>query len=308
MVFFGIEVEIAGPAAPAPTAAPAMTAAPASTAAPVTRAPEPEAAPAHRPSRDVTTPPIASTRPGAEGDAETGQAAPAKRSRLGLWIGLGVLLAAAGSAVTLVVAGVLPSPAKWLAGPARSSDPGRPAASTSAKQEVTAGASASVAPPASAAVPPLDRLVGTWVSSTGDRVLEAVKVADAVEFRIKDPAQFAPADYEAGETRFVLRRIEAGAASPGSETVFSVEDRLRPNPPLDFPFDPGRARATCQEVRTEASGAPLRATLQGARLSVELMKLEPSGGNFLYEKGKTVSCVGLGKLKASRVVSELSKK
>lgn len=126
-------------------------------------------------------------------------------------------------------------------------------------------------------------------------------VADTIELRVKDPAQFAPADYEAGEARFVLRRIS------GEDNVFAVEDRLRPNPPQGFPFNRDRARATCQEVRTEAGGSPLRATFDGARLSVELMKIEPSARNFLFEKGKTISCLGLGKLKASKVVSVLTR-
>ena len=293
-----IEAELAGGGAPA--AAPAITTAPVPGR---TGAPPSEPPPAHTagpPSKDVTAPPIASTRAGADGAAEASPPAPETgKRRIGLWIAIGLVLAGAGSVATLVAAGVIPPPAKWTAAPARS---GAPSASGTAPAGATATASAPAPPSASApaAAPAFERLAGMWLGD-GDRALEAVKVADSVEFRIKDPAQFAPADYEAGETRFVLRRL------PGEEMVFAVEDRLRPKPPLDFPFA-AVARATCQEVRSEASGAPLRATLEGGRLSVELMKLEPTSQNFLLEKGKTVSCVGLGKLRASKVVSVLTRK
>lgn len=292
-----IEAEISA----GPTPAQAVTAAPSPTAAPAPASARPSAHEPPAPSKDVTTPPIASTRPGdasAPAPASPGEAP----RRTGLWVAAGLVLAAAGGAAVLVVTGVLPPPAKWLA-------PARPSASSTAAAVPSAepAPSASTAqPPASAAVPPFESLVGTWIGDS-DRALEAVKVAGAIEFRVKDPAQFAPADYEAGETRFVLRRLPPSGSSSAEAAVFAVEDRLRPKPPLDFPFAPV-ARATCQEVRSEASGAPLRATLEGARLSVELMKIEPTRGNFLLDKGKTVSCVGLGKLEASKVVSVLVKK
>jgi hypothetical protein len=295
-----LEAEVSGTSTSAPAAAITVAPTPATTPAPVVTPPEPEAAPSRRaaaPSKDVTTPPVASTRPGAAAATE-GKAAEPSKGRLGVWIAAGLLLAGAGSVATLVVTGVLPPPAKWLAAPARGAATSAPTASASTPPAAPPTATAS--PSATATVPPLDRLVGTWIGDS-DRVLVAVKVADAVELRIQSAAQFAPADYEDGETRFVLRRV------PGEDMVFAVEDRLRPKPPLDFPFA-GVARATCQEVRSEAGGAPLRATLEGSRLSVELMKLEPGQSNFLLEKGKTVSCVGLGKLKASKVVSVLMKK
>jgi serine/threonine-protein kinase len=279
-----LEAELAGksPSAPPPAAAKS--------------APEPDGAePARKPSKDNTAPPVASTRPPA--DRERVTEAPRPASRAGLWIGFAVLAAVAAASV-LVAAGVLPAP--WLAPPAGTADPGaspRPTATPPASTSASAPAPTATATP----VAPFDRLPGTWVGSL-DRTLEAVKVADTIEFRVKDPAQFAPADYAPGEARFVLRRI------PGEESTFAVEDRLRPNPPQDYPFNRERARPTCQEVRSEAGGAPLRATFDGSRLSVELMKLEPSKANFLFEKNQTISCVGLGKLKASKVVSVLTRR
>ena len=270
-------------------------------------------------SKDVTVPPVASTRDrkrspadpgtGREGAATAEADGPKPARRVGTWIAAGVLLAAAGSVGTLVAMGVLPPPATWVGGAAPTAMPepsasatatasAVPAASTTAS--TTAGGTAATSSAAPPEPPPFDRLLGTWIGS-GDRALEAVMVADTIELRVKDPAQFAPADYEAGEARFVLRRIS------GEDNVFAVEDRLRPNPPQGFPFNRDRARATCQEVRTEAGGSPLRATFDGARLSVELMKIEPSARNFLFEKGKTISCLGLGKLKASKVVSVLTR-
>jgi len=260
-----------------------------------------------RPKKDDTAPPVASTRPGPPKAAEaaTDEAKPAPR-HVGRWIAMGLGLAAVGSVVTLVLTGVLPSPEKWL-GPAttRGAASGAPSASSASGNPTAAATATGLAPPSAvpaptATTPPFERLIGTWVGG-GDRLLQAVKVADSIEFRVKDPAQFAPEDYEAGEARFVLRPIA------GETSVFNVEDRLRPKPPTAFPFDRDRARASCQDVRTEASGSPLRATFDGARLSVELMKIEPTGANFLFDRDRTISCIGLGKLPASKVVSVLSK-
>ncbi len=279
--------------------------------APAKSAPEDDEA--HRSpgkSKDVTTPPVASTRAGGDGGdgAKVTAVHGSKPSRVGLWIAGGLVLAAVGSAVTLVVTGVLPPPSEWLgeaSSTARPEPSGSATAPTaSATTKPTASTTAGGPTPSSTAtapvVSPFESLPGTWVGAA-NRSLEAVMVADTIELRVKDPAPFAPADYEAGEARFVLRRI------PGEDDVFAVEDRLRPSPPEAFPYNRDRARSTCQEVRTEAGGSPLRATFDGTRLSVELMKLEPTAKNFLFEKGKTISCLGLGKLKASKVVSILTR-
>ncbi len=315
-----IEAELAAPGVTA--LPPASRSPPAAAQTPPNDATSPDAAPPPGASRDLTAPPVASTRDlrHVPGSASTTPAADRPRTsdrpsagpapqaekparRLGVWIALGLVVAAAGSVATLVVAGVLPPPSTWMGAPtpprgsATSEVPLTATVTATATATVTASATATAAPPPSA----FDALVGTWVGS-GDRTLEAVKVADAIELRVKDPAQFAPAPYEAGEARIVLRRV------PGQENMFAVEDRLRPDPPVAYPFHPERARATCQDIRTELGGAPLRATFDGGRLSVELVKIEPGRPNFVFEKGQTISCVGLSKLRASKVVSVLTRK
>jgi serine/threonine-protein kinase len=143
---------------------------------------------------------------------------------------------------------------------------------------------------------PLAPLVGLWVGN--GRELDAVLSGDELEFRVRDPAQFAAQGYEKGEARFALRAI------PGEASVFAVEDRIRPVPPGKG-YDLARARGTCLEVWTEADKQPLRATFDGARLTVEFAKIEPTEDNFTLDKGKVTSCIGLRKLPASKVVSTL---
>ena len=280
--------------------APQATNAPQATRLPAPAKSAPEDVPA-KPSKDVTTPPVASTRdaPTTKDEGDTAERPKPKRN-VALWIVGGLVLAALGSAATLIATGVIPLPASGGAKGTPSATVTTTATATATPKpttQVTATATATTTAPAKS---PLEDLAGAWLGSA-DRALDAVVVADAIEFRVKDPAQFAPADYEAGEARFVLRRI------PGEEGVFAVEDRLRPNPPQDFPFNKAKARATCQEIRTEAGGAPLRATYDGKRLSVELIKIEPSGANFMREGRETTSCLGLGKLKASKVISVLTR-
>ena len=66
-----------------------------------------------------------------------------------------------------------------------------------------------------------------------------------------------------------------------------------------------RARGTCQEAWTSVGGDPLRARYEGGRLTVEFAKIEPGPANFTLEGGKVTSCVGLRKLRPSKVVSAL---
>ncbi|MGK4006053.1 protein kinase [Sorangium sp. So ce1036] len=164
-------------------------------------------------------------------------------------------------------------------------------------------ASASVAAPeTSAKAPqpsPLAGLVGLWIGN--GRELEAVLAGEALEFRVRRPEQFAPQDYVEGEARFSLREI------PGETAVFAVEDRIRFIAPGARPFDPARSRGTCQDVRSAVEGRPLRASFDGTRLSVEFAKIEPTARNFVLERNKVVSCVGLSALPATRVVSTLSR-
>ncbi|WP_437738798.1 serine/threonine-protein kinase [Sorangium sp. So ce1335] len=164
-------------------------------------------------------------------------------------------------------------------------------------------ASASAAAPEASAEPPdpspLAGLTGLWVGN--GRELEAVLAGETLEFRVRDPEQFAPQDYVEGEARFSLREI------PGETQVFAVEDRLRFIAPESRQFDPSRSRGTCQDVRSAVEGRPLRASFDGTRLSVEFAKIEPTARNFVMERNKVVSCVGLSALPATRVVSTLSR-
>jgi hypothetical protein len=146
---------------------------------------------------------------------------------------------------------------------------------------------------------PLEQLAGAWVGNGRD--LDAVLSGDELEFRVRDPAQFDPQGYEQGEARFALRSM------PGEERVFAVEDRVRPIPPSDKTYDAQRARSTCREIWTSAGGQPLRATFDGARLTVEFVKIEPTDANFIAIKGKITSCIGLRKLATSKVVSTLTR-
>jgi serine/threonine-protein kinase len=172
-------------------------------------------------------------------------------------------------------------------------------ASAGPRSSAAPRASGSAAPSASAPRPQgLEALSGTWVGN--GRELEAVLVGAELEFRVKKPEQFSPQNYEPGDARFVLR------ASPEPGT-FSVEDRIRPVPPVGKTYD-ARARGTCQEVWSAVGGDPLHAHWDGARLTVEFAKIEPGPANFTIEGAKVTSCVGLRDVKASKVVSVLQKR
>jgi hypothetical protein len=163
--------------------------------------------------------------------------------------------------------------------------------------------SAAATSTASAAAPkrPLERLVGRWESDTG-RTLDAVLAGDAVEFRIVDPAQFTGQDYSAGEARFVLRPDSADAST------FSVEDRIRPLPPSGHTYS-ANARSTCLVLWAQAGGKPLRAALEGTRLAVDFVKIEPDSSNFVVESAKTVvGCRKLDALRATPLPGVLNKK
>jgi eukaryotic-like serine/threonine-protein kinase len=207
---------------------------------------------------------------------------PPPRRGIGLWIGAALLLLGGGAAAVMGM-GLVPGVPGAIKG-------ARPATSA---EVAPPGASAS----ADAGRPALEALVGTWVGN--GRELTAVVAGGDVEFRVKKPEQFAPQNYEAGEARFVLH-------ATGDASVFVVEDRIRPVPPKGKIYD-ARARGTCQEVWTVVGGDALRARHDGARLSVEFAKIEPGPANFTTEGGKVTSCVGLRNLKASKVVSVLTR-
>ncbi len=140
-------------------------------------------------------------------------------------------------------------------------------------------------PVASSAAPkadPLDALIGSWKSEAGTEFL-AVRVGDKVEFRVVDPKQLAPADYVAGEARFILRK-------GSGDNDYLVEEKMRPQATL--PFDP-KSRTTCQEIWTEVDDKPLVASLAGGELQVDFAKLFFSDKNFKIENDHIVSCAKL---------------
>ncbi|WP_437691939.1 serine/threonine-protein kinase [Sorangium sp. So ce176] len=234
-------------------------------------------------------PPPAATTIDELRDAASGRPARSQRGR-GSWLAIGAgALVMFGGAAALLGLGVLDKPRDGRRRGA--APPPAPVASASA-----------AAPEASATPPdpsPLEGLTGLWVGN--GRELEAVLAGEALEFRVRHPEQFAPQDYVEGEARFSLREI------PGETGVFAVEDRLRFIAPEARQFDPARSRGTCQDVRSAVEGRPLRASFDGTRLSVEFAKIEPSASNFVIERSKVVSCVGLSALPATRVVSTLSR-
>ena len=250
------------------------------------------------------------TAPAAE-DAEargaattTIDAAPARRRRWPAAV-IGLIALASGTVAALFGLDVLPERGKGHPRGAPELKPASPSARPSARPSVRPSAddaplpAASPAPSAAPAPSPLEELAGTWIGN--GRELEAVVTGDALEFRVVRAAQFAPQDYQVGEARFSLREIE------GEPRVFEVEDRIRFIAPGGTQFDPARARGTCQDVRPSVDGRPLRATFDGARLSVEFARIEPTRKNFVVERGKVVSCVRLSALPATRVVSTLSR-
>ncbi len=234
-----------------------------------------------------TAPPASATTDAVASLTSPGAAtSPAKRG-LGVVIGLALLLGLGAGALL------------WLRSDRTDRRQARGAASvepsaSSPEPEPSASSASSSASGAVAAPPPvdpLDTLVGVWRTES-DRQLEAVRVAGFVEFRVVDPAEFAPADYRAGEARFVLSH---------SGEVYSVDDKIRPEPPVGYRFDSDRARTSCQEVWSSVGDRPLRAVLDGDRLSVDFAKIAPKPSNFLTDaKDKTVtSCVELRKVPAS---------
>jgi hypothetical protein len=236
---------------------------------PLERAERASVAPATEPRR-----PLPTTRDGE----------PLARRGLLLVVGLLVLagLGAAALFATRTREGAAPSPP--------------PSALAPPAPTVEASSSAPVEPER----PGLAELAGTW--TVNGRELSAVAVGTTVEFRVTATEHFAPADYEVGEARFVLR------AAPDEVDTFLVEDRLRPLPPEGSVFDRGRARATCQGVYVKVGSEPLRARLEAQRLSVDLVKIEPKLANFVQSGGRVVSCIGLAKLEATKVVATLTRR
>jgi eukaryotic-like serine/threonine-protein kinase len=188
------------------------------------------------------------------------------------WLVLGVLLAlaAVSGGAYLALRDPKPSRAKREAAPSSA-----PPATSEPAPEPSSTAGATVTPTAD----PLDGLVGSWRSEKGTD-FEAVRVGARVEFRVVDPSQLAPADYAAGEPRFILRATDAA-------DTFSVEETMRPH--FAEPFDP-KARTTCQEIWTEVDGRPLLATTDGSSLRVDFARASFDPKMAVVEHGKVVGC------------------
>ena len=243
-----------------------------------------------------------------EATKDTGPGKPKRRAR---WIlPVVAVLALGGGAAALVALGVLPglssnkppARARVDSAPSPSANIVAPPPTASQKPVMAPPSAPAPAPsptPPPAPANPLQALTGPWIGNGRD--LEAVLSGDELEFRVTDPVQFEAQGYEKGEARFALRQI------PGEARVFAVEDRVRPVPPGKG-YDLAKARGTCLEIWTEANKQPLRATFDGTRLTVEFAKIEPTEANFTVSKGKVTSCIGLRKLKASKVVSSLERR
>jgi eukaryotic-like serine/threonine-protein kinase len=167
--------------------------------------------------------------------------------------------------------------------------------------------SVAVAPslPPSASVPsapggPLAPLLGVWKSDSG-RVYDAVLVGAVVELRLRDASQLAGQGYEDGEARFVLSAI------PNEAATFNVEDRVRPLPPERTSYDLSVARPTCLVTWTEVAGKPLRATLEGDRLRMNLVVFKADKPNFVLRDNRVLRCEGLPRASVSETTSVLTR-
>jgi serine/threonine protein kinase len=183
---------------------------------------------------------------------------------------------------------------------------GGAAPSESQPSESAAGASSAraslMAPSIPTAEPaikrPIDAVIGVWRSDSG-RVYDAVPVGSSVELRVRDPSQLAGQGYEKDEARFILSAI------PGDATQLAVQDRVRPLPPERTSYDEARARPTCLVTWTEVDGKPLRARLEGDKLTVEMVLLKADKSSFVLEGSRVVRCSALGRAKVSELKSVL---
>lgn len=184
------------------------------------------------------------------------------------------------------------------------SEPAGPAASAGGAGALSASAAGPTAstgiaaPPPSASADPVSALAGVWKSDSG-RVYDAVPAAGGVELRVRDPAQLEGQGYAKDEARFILSPI------PGDTSLLAVEDRVRPLPPEHTTYDEAKARPTCLVTWTEVDGKPLRARLDGDKLTVEMVLLAAEKSSFVVERGRVVRCSGLGRARVSGVKSVL---
>lgn len=242
-------------------------------------APAPEALLApHQAAYESDAPPASPSPSSAASPAEglAGPSAEAKRSVVG-WVVGGVVAVAALAGGGLWGAWYY----DWI--DFGSSRPPSTAPTVVAPPDVSISAAPSAEP---APENPLEKLVGAWTIETG-RVFDATMSGTILEFRIRDASGLESEGYIDGETRFSLEAIE------GQPNVFAVRDKIRPQLPAGLEYDLSRARASCQEVRTEVKGQPLRARFDGSRLTVDLAKIAPTRSMFLRSGSKVHGCVRL---------------
>jgi serine/threonine-protein kinase len=163
------------------------------------------------------------------------------------------------------------------------------------------------APPASRGPGPdrpresaLASLAGGWESDSG-RLYDAVLVGEVLEMRIRDAKPVAGQGYVDGEPRFLLRAV------PGRRNTFSVEDRLRPNPPTGTTLDPERARATCLVPYSSVGGKPLEARMEGGFLRVQMVRIEPEAKMFDLQGKRVVGCKNLATARTSPIESTFTR-
>lgn len=154
--------------------------------------------------------------------------------------------------------------------------------------------------PASNAKQQLESLQGSWKSSTG-REYDAVLVGDVLEMRIHDVKPFAAQGYEQNEPRLLLR------AAPGKTDTFFVEDRLRPNAPTGTEYDPARARATCLVPFSEIAGKPLEARVEGGKLHIAMVVIQPEPSHYTLDGKKVTGCRNLLTAQVSPIESVLGR-
>ncbi|APR80271.1 Serine/threonine protein kinase [Minicystis rosea] len=165
----------------------------------------------------------------------------------------------------------------------------------------SAGASASAPPPVdtAAAAAALSKLVGTWKSDSGV-IYDAVQNGESVEMRIRDADSLSNNGYVSGDTHFALR------AMPGELDAFRVAARIRPAPPKGLTYDK-RARTTCENTWRQANGKQLRAELEGEKLEVKLVRVEPAATTFTRDGTRVVGCTGLADAKVTEVETVLTR-
>jgi hypothetical protein len=196
----------------------------------------------------------------------------------------------------------------WIAAePAASGPKGAPSANTNTNTKNPAQSQPTQkapAPPASRAQADAARrgpdLEGRWKSDSG-RMYDVVWTNGAYEFRIRDTSQFPEQNYANGEPRFLLRPI------PDELETYFVEDRIRPFPPEGTKYDPIKSKESCVEVWTEIENRPLRAQIDGERLWVRMVRLEPDASMFQREGPNVVGCKGIREAPASEVDSFLTR-